>query len=97
MLAAIETLEAPAFCPIDGNELEKALYGATVMGADTVDDPLTDGLVLHLKGRNGAKLTLEILIDEDFLNGDPESLYSTDPPLRLRLARGLWQKEGGAA
>ena len=97
MIAALETLETPVFNPIDGNELEKALYGATVMGAETVDDPQTDGLVLYLKGRNGANLTLEILIDEDVLNGDPESLYSTDPPLRLRLARGLRQKEGGAA
>ena len=49
--------------PLDGAELDKLLTGCTVTGAEPIDYPATDGVVIYLRDSTGKALALEVESD----------------------------------
>lgn len=45
---------------IDGMELDKMIEGLTVIGAEPVDYPATDGVIIYLQGKNKHIIAIEI-------------------------------------
>jgi len=62
---------------IDGLKLSSFLKGYTIVEAEPIDYPLTDGILLLLKGREGEYIALEIGAEE----GQRKA-----PPLYIRYA-----------
>lgn len=48
---------------VDGMALDKIIEGATVIGAEPTDYPLTDGITIYLKNRAGELVALDIGAD----------------------------------
>jgi len=61
---------------IDGEKIDEALTGATVIGAEPVDYPETDGLIIYLRGRSGAAFALEAGAEYDFAEEGENPFYT---------------------
>lgn len=61
---------------IDGEKIDDALTGATVIGAEPVDYPQTDGLIIYLRGRSGAAFALEAGADTVFMEDGENPFYT---------------------
>lgn len=48
---------------VDGKELDKIIEGATIVGAEPTDYPLTDGITIYIKNRAGELIALDIGAD----------------------------------
>lgn len=48
---------------VDGKELDKIIEGATIVGAEPTDYPLTDGITIYIKNRAGELITIDIGAD----------------------------------
>ena len=64
--------------PIPAEVLELIVNGSTVTGAEPIDAPLTDGLIIYLTDRSGRQLVLDIGADP---MTDPE-----ENPFYIRIA-----------
>lgn len=51
--------------PAGAQTIAEAIEGGTITGAEPIDYPLTDGLIIYLTGRSGRQLALEIGADPD--------------------------------
>lgn len=51
--------------PAGAQTIAEAIEGSTITGAEPIDYPLTDGLIIYLTGRSGRQLALEIGADPD--------------------------------
>lgn len=49
--------------PVDGKQLDRLTEGLTVVGAEPINYPSTDGAILYLKDSKGDLLALEIGAD----------------------------------
>lgn len=49
--------------PIGAKALARAIEGGTITGAEPIDYPLTDGLIIYLTDRSGRQLALDIGAD----------------------------------
>ena len=54
---------------VDGEQLDKLIKGAFVLGAQPVDYPLTDGVYLYFRLRTGEVIALLIETDTDEQDG----------------------------
>ena len=48
---------------VDGKALDKIIEGATIVGAEPTDYPLTDGITIYIKNRAGELIALDIGAD----------------------------------
>ncbi len=62
--------------PIGAKALVRAIEGGTITGAEPIDYPLTDGLIIYLTDRSGRQLALDI-------GADP---MSEDEPFYMMIA-----------
>ena len=51
--------------PAGAQTIAEAIAGSTITGAEPIDYPLTDGLIIYLIGKSGRQLALEIGADPD--------------------------------
>ncbi len=56
---------AKDFAPVDGEKLDELISGCTIVGAEPIDYPCTDGALLYLKDGSGALAILELGVDEE--------------------------------
>lgn len=63
--------------PVDGKKIDKLLEGLTVIGAEPIDYPDTDGITIYFRDRDGSILALETGID--LIDTEPEDnpFYAT--------------------
>lgn len=52
----------------DGARLDKLLTGCTITGAELIDYPFTDGVIIYMKNEKGRALALQIESDPDELD-----------------------------
>ncbi len=64
--------------PAEAQTVAEAIAGGTITGAEPIDYPLTDGLILYLTGKSGNQLALDIGAVPD---GGPDT-----NPFYIRLA-----------
>ena len=65
--------------PAEAQTIAEAIEGSTVTGAEPIDYPATDGLIIYLIGRSGRQLALEI-------GADPDTDPATGNPFYIRFA-----------
>ena len=54
---------------LDGLAVDELIKGASVVGSEPIDHPLTDGLIIYLKAITGKLLALDISANtEDFID-----------------------------
>ena len=71
-IADNEESKRPQDTRVDGKELDSLMRGATVLGAEPLSYPDTDGVILYLKG-TGEQLT-ELIIE----TSKTEALFALD-------------------
>lgn len=67
------------YAPVDGEALDAIIEGMEVTGAEPTDYPLTDGVTIYLRAKDGSIKVLDIGAD----------IYSTEPeenPFYLSMA-----------
>lgn len=67
---------------VDGLKLDTIIEGMTVIGSEAIDYPLTDGIDLYLKDKNGDIYALEIGYYDDFVR-DTED----ENPFYVKMAK----------
>lgn len=67
---------------VDGSKLDKLIEGMTVIGSEPIDYPLTDGIDIYLRGKDGFIYALEIGYYDDFVR-DAE----TENPFYVKMAK----------
>ena len=60
---------------VDGLKLDTIIEGMTVIGSEPIDYPLTDGIDLYLKDKNGDIYALEIGYDDFARDAETENLF----------------------
>ena len=60
-----KTFNTLVWHPIDPKIIGGVIAGLEVLGAEPVDYPLTDGIVIYLKDKRGGKLALDLSTQED--------------------------------
>lgn len=61
---------------VDGLKLDKLIEGMTVIGSEPIDYPLTDGIDIYLRSKDGAIYALEIGYYDDFVrDAETENLF----------------------
>ena len=60
---------------VDGLKLDKLIEGMTVIGSEPIDYPLTDGIDIYLRGKDGAIYALEIGYDDFAKDAETENLF----------------------
>ena len=58
------------YSPVDGEALDALIEGMEVIGAEPIDYPLTDGITIYLRAKDGSTKALEI--GTDIFNTEPE-------------------------
>ena len=82
----IANLEAGTvtYSPIDGNLLESEIKGYTVIGVESIDHPMTDGLEIHLLSPDRQR-SLVLYVGVASLSFDPVPDIS-EAPLEIEVA-----------
>jgi len=71
-----EAFNALEWRDIDGEKIDDALTGATVIGTEPIDYPQTDGLIIYLRGQSGAAFALEAGADYVFAEDGENPFYT---------------------
>ena len=60
---------------VDGLKLDKLIEGMTVIGSEPIDYPLTDGIDIYLRGKDGFIYALEIGYDDFARDAETENPF----------------------
>lgn len=60
---------------VDGLKLDKLIEGMTVIGSEPIDYPLTDGIDIYLRGKDGFIYAFEIGYDDFARDAETENLF----------------------
>lgn len=69
---------------VDGMEVGTLIQGATVIGAEPIDYPLTDGVLLYLRDERGHTLVLDIGTDST----EDNSFYIRKATIKQDVIKG---------